>query len=100
HPASPCQSLLVEVAQVAAAVGEDRVDAAVVPPLGFGDEPTPLALSRAASRWQSSVRSDSTGRLAAGLLEPPRWRVGLMQRQLDPVGSSGDTTVSQRSSGW
>jgi hypothetical protein len=58
-----------------------------------------LALSRAASRWQSSVRSDSTGRLAAGLLERPRWRVGLMQRQLDPVGSSGDTTVSQRSSG-
>jgi hypothetical protein len=56
-------------------------------------------LSRAASRWQSSVRSDSTGRLAAGLLERPRWRVGLMQRQLDPVGSSGDTTVSQRSSG-
>jgi hypothetical protein len=35
---------LVEVEQVAAAVGEDRVDAAVVPAPGLGDEHHPLGL--------------------------------------------------------
>src|SRR5512132_1845263 len=36
--------VLVEVEQVAAAVGEDRVDAAVVPAPGLGDEHHPLGL--------------------------------------------------------
>ena len=94
-------SVLVEVDEVAAGVVEDRVGAAVLPPEGLLDEHHPLALSRSASRRQSSLRSDSTGRPSSRLA---CWnaRAGSSVRcstSSTPSGSSGDTTVSQRSSG-
>jgi len=47
----------------------------------------PPAVTRSASRTQSSVRRDSIGRPAlAGLLEGPRRLVGQVQHQLHPVG--------------
>jgi hypothetical protein len=61
------RSVLVEVDGVGAGVVNDRIHAAVGMRSGSLTNITPLALSRSASRWQSSVRSDSTGR-------PGGWR--------------------------
>jgi hypothetical protein len=79
----------VEVDQVSAGVVEDRI----MPPYsrlaGSTTNTTPFALSRSASRRQSSVRSDRPAERAAGLLERLRRLVGPVQRQFEPVGVFG-----------
>jgi hypothetical protein len=100
-PAGSPSSVLVEVDQVP----QVSSNTASMPPYsllaGSRTNTTPLALSRSASRRQSSVRSESTGRPMARLASRNA-RAGSSVRcsaSSTPSGSSEETTVSQRSSG-